>query len=153
MINKVKRVTYVLLPLFISCLSFSSNSLAHGDSVNSKVKNTVLAFHHALKVGNKKTARALLANDVLIFEGGGVERSADEYAQRHMLADMKYLAAVKTKILEHTVKVTGNVAVSMSRSKTTGNYNGKARDYEGMETMTLNDVDGEWKITHIHWSN
>jgi len=153
MINKVKLVTYILLPLFISCLSFSNKSMAHGDTVNSEVKNTVLAFHHALKVGNKKTARALLANDVLIFEGGGVERSAEQYAKRHMLADMKYLAAVKTKILEHTVKVIGSVAVSMSRSKTTGSYNGKELDYEGMETMTLNDINGEWKITHIHWSN
>lgn len=111
----------------------------------------VSAFHQALESGDKAKARSLLADDVLIFEGG-VERSADQYANHHMLADMKYLAVVETTTLEHQVDISGNMALSISRSKTTGNYKDKNVDYEGLETIVLSQSDGKWKITHIHWS-
>ena len=59
----------------------------------------VIAFHHALNTGDKITAKSLLADDVTIYEGGGVERSADEYAQHHMNSDMEYLSSVTNKAL------------------------------------------------------
>jgi ketosteroid isomerase-like protein len=94
-----------------------------------------------------------LADDVLIYEGGGVERSADEYASHHLLADIKYLSALKSTTLEHQVKVMGNMALSTSRAKTVGQYKDKAVDSEGMQTMVLEKIAGSWKIVHIHWSN
>src|SRR3546814_15767141 len=39
------------------------------------------AFHAALDHGNEVDALALLADDVLIFESGGAERSKAEYAR------------------------------------------------------------------------
>ncbi|PKG81444.1 DUF4440 domain-containing protein [Colwellia sp. 75C3] len=121
--------------------------------VDSMAAKVVKRFHHALKTSDKVTARQLLADEVQIFEGGGVERSADEYASHHMLSDMKYLAAVNNKTLEHNVKVMGNSAVSMSRSQTTGTYKGKEQNYQSMETIVLEKQQGEWKIVRIHWSN
>ena len=121
--------------------------------VNSMPAKIVKRFHHALRTSDKVTARQLLADEVQIFEGGGVERSADEYASHHMLSDMKYLAAVKNKTLEHNVKIIGNSAVSMSRSQTTGTYKGKEQNYQSMETIVLEKQHGEWKIVRIHWSN
>ncbi|MBL0689344.1 MAG: nuclear transport factor 2 family protein, partial [Pseudoalteromonas sp.] len=100
-----------------------------------------------------KQARAQLADDVTIFEGGRVERSADEYAHHHMLSDMKYLAAMKSDTLEHQVTILGNTAISASRSQTTGTHKGVERDYQGMETIVLEKQNGEWKIKHIHWSH
>ena len=94
----------------------------------------------------------MLADDVIIFEGGGIERSAEEYANHHMLSDMKYLAAIESKKLEHQVFISGDMAYSISRSKTSGTYKDKKVDYTGMETMTLKSTDSGWKITHIHWS-
>jgi ketosteroid isomerase-like protein len=121
--------------------------------VDSPAGKVVMQFHLALRTSDKITARKLLADNVLIFEGGGVDRSADEYAHHHMLSDMKYLAAMKSEPLEHNVKIMGNSAVSMSRSKTMGTYKGKELKYEGMETMVLEKQKGEWKIVRIHWSN
>jgi ketosteroid isomerase-like protein len=51
------------------------------------------------------------------------------------------------------VTILGNTAISASRSQTKGTYNGEERDYQGMETMVLEKQNGEWKITHIHWSH
>lgn len=156
------------LPMMIACIAgvfWGSVSTAQNEKHRAVDKHemfvgadtlageVVTQFHQALKAGDKTTARKLLADDVLIFEGGGVERSADEYAHHHMLSDMKYVAAMNSESLEHNVKIMGNTAVSMSRSKTTGTYKEKERNYESMETMVLEKQNGEWKIVRIHWSN
>jgi hypothetical protein len=44
--------------------------------------DTVLAFHAALANGDADAALALMAENALIFESGGVERSRGEYAGR-----------------------------------------------------------------------
>ena len=155
--------TFTLALMALIGVGLTSPSWAHGDdkhkqsspmfvNTESAPAMAVTAFHQALQSGDTSKARALLADDVLIFEGG-VERSADEYAKHHMLADMKYLAAIEKKSLEHQVTISGTMALSISRSKTTGNYQDKTVDYEGLETIVLNLNNGEWKISHIHWSN
>jgi len=161
----MKKTNLPMMAVYLSCIFFTSVSTAQKldhqpkqqqqmfNNHESSAGKVVTQFHQALKAGDKITARKLLADDVLIFEGGGVERSADEYAHHHMLSDMKYLAAINSELLEHNVKVIGNSAVSMSRSKTTGTYKGKVLNYQGMETLVLEKQHGEWKIVHIHWSN
>ena len=148
--------------LLVLLMTFSFAASAHGDKnkdkglfkgIDTPAAKVVLAFHQALETGNKDLARVQLADDVTIYEGGRVERSADEYAHHHMLSDMKYLASMKSKTLEHQVTVLGNTAISASRSHTQGTYKGKERDYQGMETMVLEKQNGEWKIKHIHWSH
>lgn len=113
----------------------------------------VTEFHHALETGNATRVRELLADNILIFEGGGVERSADQYAGHHMLSDMAFLKSIDIKVLEQQVKVNGDSAVAMSRSKMQGTYNDKEIDLESMETMVLHKEKGIWKIVHLHWSN
>lgn len=145
-----------------TALAITPMVFAHGEKnspvglmsgLETEPAKVVQSFHSALKSGDKTLARALLADDVQIYEGGNVERSADEYAHHHMLSDMKFLKAMETRILEHQVNVLGNTAISLARSHTTGSYLGKKRDSEGMETVVLEKQNGSWKIVHIHWSN
>jgi mono/diheme cytochrome c family protein len=49
------------------------------------------AFGDALQSGDTQTATRLMSPTVLIYEGGGAERSRDEYASHHMQADMAFL--------------------------------------------------------------
>src|SRR5690606_29848204 len=44
------------------------------------------AFHAALRAGDRDAALAVLAEDALIFEAGGAERSRAEYASHHLEA-------------------------------------------------------------------
>jgi len=154
---KKNLVLILTMALFIAPTTFGHGKKTEANAMmvgmDTEAAKVVRSFHKALDTGDKELARQLLADDVQIFEGGRVERSADEYAHHHMLADMKYSKAMTTKTIEHHVKVMGNTAVSMSRSHTKGSYKGKDRDYEGMETMVLEQQDGAWKIIHIHWSH
>lgn len=121
--------------------------------LNSEAAKTVIAFHAAINSGDAVQARMLLDDAVVIFEGGGVERSADQYASHHMKSDMAFLAKMKITTKEHQVNTMADMAVSMARSNIHGVYKNKKIDIDSMETMVLKKTNGDWRIVHIHWSN
>lgn len=113
----------------------------------------VVEFHAALQNGDATRVRELLDDNIVIFEGGGVERSAEQYSSHHMISDMAFLKAMDIKVLEQQIKVTGDSAVAMSRSQIKGNYKDKEIDIQSMESMVLHKDNDNWKIVHLHWSN
>jgi ketosteroid isomerase-like protein len=115
--------------------------------------STVDAFHAALRRGDTQSAAALLANDALIFEGGGVERSKAEYASHHLAADAAYTQAVPSLLTRRAGNSNGSVAWIASEGRTTGTYKGKAADRVTAETMVLRRTGRAWRIVHIHWSS
>ncbi|NMH65009.1 DUF4440 domain-containing protein [Shewanella salipaludis] len=150
--------------LLTLCASLPLELQAHGaeshgqdkalfSGLETQAAKAVQQFHSALASGDAAAARALLADDVMIFEGKGVERSAEEYAKHHMLADIQFLASAPSKTLEHKVTVMGDTAISLARSENHGEYKGKQVDSESLETLVLRRTDAGWKIVHIHWSN
>ncbi|MGX5173986.1 YybH family protein [Aliikangiella sp. IMCC44653] len=156
----MKTANLILFILSAITLSFASLAEAPkttsvtlmlgSDSEPAKVVNL---FHKALKNKNTKVAISLLDDNVLIYEGGRAERSATEYAHHHMLADMNYLAGLSSETLEHQVRIYADTAISTKRTQSKGRFKGKEIDSITMETMVLRKLDGQWKISHIHWSN
>lgn len=113
----------------------------------------VEAYGAALRAGDEAALRALLAPDVIIAEGGGAERSLDEYAGHHMPADMAFTAAVDFSLKKRDVIAGGDLAVVISESEIHGNYKGEMIHSRVMETTVLRPIDGRWRIAHIHWSS
>jgi ketosteroid isomerase-like protein len=159
----IKHLTFGLITTLLIAAAGSFPANAHGDEkhpednpffvgIQSPAAKVVSAFHKALKQGDTKAAREILSDSVIIFEGGGIERSAEEYASHHMLADMKYLAAMESELLEHQVFTMGDMAYSISRSKSKGHYKGKEINSTGMESITLKNTASGWTKTHSHWS-
>jgi ketosteroid isomerase-like protein len=161
----MKIIPIILIVVSLITLAVSTDSYAHSNEksksriypensgAETDAGKVITQFHKAIKKGYQKKARSLLDDNVIIFEGGKVERSADDYANHHMIADMKYLAKIHTEVLEHSVKVVGNTAYSMSLTKSTGQVKGKYINSEGMESMVLQKKEGKWRIVHIHWSH
>jgi ketosteroid isomerase-like protein len=111
------------------------------------------AFYAALGSGDEAAARALISDDVLIFESGGVERSAAEYAAHHLPADAKFAAATTRQVISRTGGASANAAWITTEGRTTGKWNGKAIDSLSTETMLLVRTAQGWRIKHIHWSS
>ena len=161
----MKIIQIIVTAALLIFLTMSNVTIAHASEKNNTSKRgelpvltsdagkVVMQFHQAIQGGDKSKARGFLADDVIIYEGGRVERSADDYANHHMLADMKYLAQLKVEILEHEVREMGETAYSISKTKLTGEFQGKDVKSEGMESMILMKKNGKWKIAHIHWSH
>ena len=147
----------LLVALILTAVS--PTLLAHGNETRaheSKLSGSetapgqaVLAFHKALKDQDNVVAKSLLAENVMIVEGGGIERSAQEYASHHMLSDMKYVSSLSSKLLEHTVTAYGDSATSLSVSENTTE---SGKTYRSYETAVLTKHEGKWQIAHLHWS-
>jgi len=115
--------------------------------------STVDAFHAALRTGDARSAAALLASDVLIFEGGGVERTKAEYESHHLAADAAFMQAVPAVLTRRAGDAIGPMAWIASEGRMKGTFNGKAVDRVTAETMVLRKSGRDWKIVHIHWSS
>lgn len=111
------------------------------------------AFHAALRSGDTAGALALLSDDVLIFEDGGVERDKAEYASHHLSADAAFSKAVPSVRTGRRGGATADMAWIASEARSTGRFNGRAVDRTITETMALARVAGQWRIVHIHWSS
>jgi uncharacterized GH25 family protein len=113
----------------------------------------VAAFHEALRAGDRETALALLASDLVAFEAGGAEMSREEYAASHLGADMEFSAATERQIVEQHERGSGDVAWVLTRSETTGAFRDREIRAAGVETMVLARREGVWRIVHVHWSS
>ena len=115
--------------------------------------DTVLAFHAALAQGKTDAALAFIAENALIFESGGVERSRAEYAGHHLKADAEFSAAVRRTLVDRSNGEDGNTAWVMSVETVTGSFHNRAIKSRSVETMLLHRIDNQWRIVHIHWSS
>lgn len=148
--------------LFIVITGVATSSFAHGKkedksnqvmvNTDTKVGEVVAELHTALRSSDEATIRSILADDVLIFEGSGAERSLEEYASHHMKSDMKFLKNMDTELLERNIMIHGDIAVSSSRSKMTGKYKNKDFNKVTVETLILKKSNDGWKVIRVHWS-
>ena len=111
------------------------------------------AFHAALARGDTVAAANYMADDAVIFEGGGVERSKAEYATAHLAGDAAFAKAAPSVLARRTGAAGGNLAWVASEGRTRGRYKGRDVDQVTTETMILRHAAGAWRITHVHWSS
>ncbi len=98
------KMKNILIISVLTSLAISLAAFGHGDDNHEKIENQLFSgldtdaakvvqqFHAALRSNDVQLARSVLSDDVLIYESGTAERSAEEYAAGHLKADMKYLA-------------------------------------------------------------
>lgn len=123
------------------------------DEATLPVVAAVDAFHAALGSGNADAVLALLAEDVMVLEEGGAERSREEYAGHHLPADMTFAAATEAEVTRRTAWIEGDMAWVLTEGRTRGQFNGRAVDRLTAETMILQRHADGWRIRHIHWSS
>ncbi len=110
-------------------------------------------WHAALKSDNREAVLELMTPDAAVFESGGAESSRDEYAAHHLGADMAFARSTVTTTEDRRVVDMGEAALVLSRTATSGTFEGKPVSSKGVETMVVRRVDGGWRIAHIHWSS
>lgn len=119
---------------------------------SSAVAAVVDSYHRALATGDSAAALALLTEDAIILESGGVETRA-EYRAGHLPGDIAFARAVARERSPIRVVVRGDVAWATSTSTVRGQYRDRAVNSAGAELMVLTRTDAGWKIAAIHWSS
>jgi ketosteroid isomerase-like protein len=114
------------------------------------VTAAVRGFHAALAAGDAPAAARLLAADAVVMEGGERE-SRKAYVEHHLLEDIKFAQAVRSRQGKIDVTIGGDVAWTHSTSFTQGTYQGKPLNLAGAESMVLSRTPVGWVIRAIHW--
>ena len=125
-------------------------ALFSADSV--EVVRVVDAFQNALAGGDSAAALSLLAPDAVILESGGMETRA-EYRSHHLPSDIAFARAVKSIRSPLRVTVAGSTAWTVGTSTSRGEFNGRAINSMGAESMVLAKESAGWRIRSIHWSS
>jgi ketosteroid isomerase-like protein len=125
-------------------------SSAGSDSTD--VTKVVTDFHKALVNADSASVLALLAQDAVILESGGMETRA-EYLSHHLPGDIAFAKAVASTDGPIHVNVAGSTAWTAGTSTTQGTFNGRAINSTGAESMVLTKESAGWKIRSIHWSS
>ena len=116
------------------------------------VSDVVRQFHAALARGDSPAALGHLATDAVILEAGAVE-SREEYRRHHLAEDMRFAAAVATKVGPVRVVLAGNSAWVTSTSEVSGTFDGQPIRTTGAELVVLSQSAEGWRIRAIHWSS
>lgn len=109
-------------------------------------------FQKLLAKGDTAGAASLLDPAVLIYEGGGAEKSREEYALHHLKSDAAFMKTAAVTQISRTGNAIGDLAwiATESTIKAPG---AKPLDLASTETMVLKRTAQGWRITHIHWSS
>lgn len=110
-------------------------------------------FSKALQTGDLDTVGTLLAEDVLILENGGAERSRGEYLGHHAISDAAFLKDAHVQRVRQTARVEGALAWIGTESEIHASKDGQAVTLLSTETLILRESAEGWRIVHIHWSS
>ena len=134
-------------------VSFAALALVSVGAFAATPSEIVTSFHAAVTAGDTNKALALLSPTVVIYESGHVERSREEYANHHLVSDMAFSKGVARKVLKHSERIDGNMAMVLEETETTGASKGKPVHSFGVETAVLEKKGDGWVIVHVHWSS
>ena len=151
--------------LIAACLALASpgfasphqeGAAANADAIPDEARPAVAVveeFSAALKAGDLERVRALLADDVLVLESGGAERSKQEYFASHAAADAEFLREAHVQVTHRTARLHGDVAWVGTESEMHASKDGAPLTLLGSESMILKRTPEGWRIVHIHWSS
>ena len=137
-------------PTLLSMLAAAPEE--HPPAHDAAITAAVDGFHDALAHGDAAAAMKFLAPDATILEKGA-SQTRDEYAREHLAEDIAFAHATTTTRTALTVKQQGDVAWTSTTSRTTGIFNGRKIDSDGVELMVLTKSESGWRIRVIHWSS
>ena len=121
-------------------------------SDSADVAAAVDRYHHAMSTGDSAAALALLTEDAVVLESGGLETRA-EYRSHHLPGDIAFARTVRSERSPMKVTVKGDAAWASSTSTSQGEYNGRPVNSVGAELMVLVRTPQGWRIAAIHWSS
>src|SRR5688572_23159961 len=124
----MRRITLATIATALAAFSApaSAQHEGHGNPGDSAAVVAVVSkYHAALAAGDSVGALALLADDAVILESGGVETRA-EYRSHHLPGDINYARSARSQRGPTHVRIHGDVAWTTATSTTQREVNGNA---------------------------
>jgi hypothetical protein len=127
--------------------------LVAGTAAAETPEERVAAYHQALLDGDIEAAKGMLEKELVLYEDGVPEKSLKHYTKGHLKDDIAFSENAKRKLESQSSWIEDDTATVSSTYDLKTRYKGKRYHLKAAETMTLKNMDGQWVIVHIHWSN
>jgi hypothetical protein len=127
--------------------------LVAGTAAADTPEERVAAYHQALLDGDIDAAKGMLGKELVLYEDGVPEKSLKHYTEGHLKSDIEFSENAKRKLESQSSWIEDDTATVSSTYDLKTKYKGKRYHLKSTETMTLKNIDGQWVIVHIHWSN
>jgi uncharacterized protein (TIGR02246 family) len=115
------------------------------------IKTLVGEFRNAVEKGDLPKLEQTFWPDAVVFEHGGVDRSAAAFVNQHMGSHLKTMK-IKWLDEENLGRSEGTMAYVAQRALLETTEKNAAKKAPHTFTFVFRKKDGAWKIAHLHWS-
>ena len=122
-------------------------------SSEAEVRAAVDRYNAAFVGKDLPALRALLADDVVLYEHSVQNIGLDDVWDHHLGPEVEAFEGTKAQFTDVRVWVEGDVALVTRQYSIQATMRGREIDARGNETMGWARRAGEWKVIHIHYSH
>lgn len=121
------------------------------DADSAAIKQLVASFRQSVEKGDTKALSETFWPDAVVFEHGGVDRSASAFVNDHVSGHLKTMK-FKWTDEENLGRSEGTLAYVAQRAVLETTEKGATKRAPHTFTFVFRKKDGTWKIAHLHWS-
>lgn len=118
-----------------------------------EVRAAVASYNRAMTEKDLPALKALLANDIVLYEHSVKNIGLDDVWENHLRPEVSEFDGMKASFTDVRVSATAEMALVTRQYAISATMKGKPIDARGNETMVWAKRDGTWKVTHIHYSH
>lgn len=126
---------------------------ASAQSPEAAVRAAVERYNAAFAGRDLPALKALLANDIVLYEHSVRNIGLDDVWDHHLRPEVEAFRDTKAEFTDVRVWVAGDVALVTRQYSIQATMNGRPIDARGNETMGWVRRNGEWRVVHIHYSH
>ena len=135
-------------------VAVTATSPASGQSsAESEVRAAVERYNDAFVGKDLPALKALLAEDVVLYEHSVQNIGLDDVWDHHLGPEVEAFEGTKAQFTDVRVWVEGDVALVTRQYSIQATMRGREIDARGNETMGWARRAGQWKVIHIHYSH
>ena len=139
----------IAMAVIVTAASPASAQLSSEAEVRAAVDRYNAAF-----VGKDLPAlRALLADDIVLYEHSVQNIGLDDVWDHHLGPEVEAFEGTKAQFTDVRVWVEGDIALATRQYAIQATMRGRETDARRNETMGWARRAGEWKVIHIHYSH
>ena len=142
------------LILFVigTLLSVSPRALA-AQSAEAEVRASVERYNDAFTSRNLTALKALLADDVILYEHSVRNVGLADVWENHLRPEVEEFESATATFTNVRISATPEMAVVTREYAIKATMKGKPIDARGNETMVWVRRNGRWVVAHIHYSH
>jgi len=122
-------------------------------AAEAEVRAVVASYNKALVEKDLPALKALLAQDIVLYEHSVRNIGIEDVWQNHLRPEVEAFEGTTAEFTEVRVWATAEMALVTRQYRIQATMGGRPIDAKGNETMTWMRRDGAWKVVHIHYSH